>query len=246
MTKKGRKNEQSRAERKPAPTPKDPPHDKKMKPEDSTINAKEKQGISHILGDANWFMVIVTIILGFSSYLQYRATKNLAVTQTVAYVVPIDSDILDPNETDATGDMKLYTRPLKAGDLPHLIVKFTNSGATPALKVRNSYTARTMVNFPPDNIQIGPVVGVQSNRVIAKDGPLSINTALDTGPLSPKDIKDLNTPITRDSFKLYLVIYGITTYEDIFANERATRFCFYYNPVLDSMSSCPTHNYLTH
>ena len=115
---------------------------------------------------------------------------------------------------------------LKPGDFPVLDVTTANSDHTPAsvdssmaiVEVRDNMISDNPVYNKGTNME--PIQGVST---VPKDGTFALHNP--TGiQLCAEDI------IAIQSYKKYLVIYGLITYRDVFKVARKTKFCYFYSP----------------
>jgi hypothetical protein len=125
---------------------------------------------------------------------------------------------------------------LKKDSQPTFKVIITNSGKSPATKVKNymrfkTFPAKVKFSFSP----IGSDVAEQSISVIQPQGTLHM-------PVQSSDIIITCTIDTIESGKCIPYLFGIITYEDIFKNPHKTIFCLYLAPSLDQFIACDKYN----
>jgi len=191
--------------------------------------------------------LIVAFAAALIYFLQLRSmqqslnlTREAFERDSRAYVVPKSSTVyptkmLEDGKTaviieHAPNTPKLTVNPVVAAIL-------VNSGKTPASEVSTAtqITVRHDFNIPStittDNAPAGLVKSV---GILPPDVENNVGAGY---PLSGE---------TRDAVlhgKALLLIYGVTTYVDVFKKPRQTHFCFYYVHEEDTMAPCPKGNY---
>jgi hypothetical protein len=123
---------------------------------------------------------------------------------------------------------------LKEGSPIILGTIITNSGKSPALKVRTLINARDL----PSGVKFSPDYGKYPNPAITVIQP-NMQLSLSTNPMPSLTASDID--IFR-SGKRIVYLFGKITYEDVFERPHSTTFCMSLAPSLDTFVSCETYN----
>ena len=128
---------------------------------------------------------------------------------------------LDEIRKDRTLDQRAWVAPFEmeaeAGTIQtnttFFILKFKNTGKTPALRFSEAHHYAYGVNSVPTNDPDIP----PASLMIAPDGVCWIRV----GPISPEEIAAI-----KSGYTVPLCVFGKFTYDDIFGNHHWTRFCW--------------------
>jgi hypothetical protein len=157
-----------------------------------------------------------------------RASVEAANRDQRAWVGPIDTT--PPPFIE--GDRRVY---VKEGEAIKIGVVITNSGKTPARKVRSIQWIKSLsakIPFIPEEFP----VGMKGSIAVIHPG------------MRPTLSTELNIPKTKefiDGFKngdLILYVYGGIIYEDIVGQEHKTIYCMKMTKDLTSMLACESYN----
>lgn len=124
---------------------------------------------------------------------------------------------------------------LLIGDVPVVEVVLTNTGGDMARRVKGVVvvTLGDMIGENP-NYYGTPIYPLQSVVDLPK-GRTLIYHSPNPAVLTAEDLKAIR------EFRKYLLMYGVITYLDPH-EERKTKFCFLYDPLLFRLGQCPAHN----
>lgn len=124
----------------------------------------------------------------------------------------------------------------KEGSQPAFGVVVTNTGKTPARKVEAMIQRQTFLKGVSFNATYNDTGGPSSAIVLFPGQTFNLTTKPESVALTAEQVEI----ITTGEFTLY--VYGVLTYEDVFAIKHQTTFCGYLTPDLTSFKACSTYN----
>jgi len=110
----------------------------------------------------------------------------------------------------------------KVGESPTVIIKFKNSGNSPARDVMLKYNMTLLVAPIPDNMPMGQYLSKEPSR-----GVVAPNSEFSSPKYTKKEIiftEDSISKISNNDLRLY--VFGFIDYLDIFNQRHCTYFCF--------------------
>jgi hypothetical protein len=128
--------------------------------------------------------------------------------------------------------------PFAEGKQPRFSVAITNSGKTPAMKVRPQVAAWPYLKgqtFVP--VYTDDPAGLVHSTTIVSPG---LRPVLKTSPLVIP-LKQPGLDMVKAGSIIYY-IYGKIAYEDVSKRSHITTFCFFLNPDLTAYGACETYN----
>jgi hypothetical protein len=125
--------------------------------------------------------------------------------------------------------------PVAAGSQPTIVVDIFNGGRTPALNVTTAITL-TVSDHELKTFKWASDVGGSKSTLLPGADTLS-NEIATKRALIPDEVNAL------DSGKVWLYLYGVIRYDDVFGQHWESKFCYFYVPKTESVfSNCPFGN----
>jgi len=192
----------------------------------------------------NGILSLVTIFLGVIAYWQLKATQTATTTSEEALRVSRETYLLNQHTLQISERAWVLPKdasirgPIELGGLPVAKVTFTNTGHSPALrvKIRHRIAISRSAGVPEMAMPIPPLKGAESIAVIAPEGIFASEIAVDTR-LDDAQVSQLN------SKEWVITTYGLVTYLDVFDKQHETSFCLMWrNTRGGAMSPCDKWN----
>lgn len=181
------------------------------------------------MADLSWWQVIVTgigtalllLTLGVTAWAAKAASRAAKAAENVVGVTAeIGERQLRAYVQAETGGAKF------SDDEGHLIVKLRNVGQTPAYSLTTDVDAQMFQAPLPDNTQFHG--SPRDNKSVETDLTLGAGMSTSIRFALPKAGLPIMKRLMATGVEAHFVIFGQTTYRDVYGKKRATRFCHVY------------------
>ena len=183
--------------------------------------------------------LIVAILTGFIFWEQLDQMR----TDERPFVSMLPNPVQFPKDAQAAKDFQVIAT-----------VTLKNIGKTAARKVHTELVMDYVVNGQsPDFVYDGRAKSTNTAGVIFPDNPMAVIAGfaqlLPAGGLEPRFLSPYEFNSLSDA-RGYMVLYGRTTYEDIFGTEHWTKYCVFFVPPATqgnvSAKACSEYNDTDH
>lgn len=198
------------------------------------------QRIRRESANPNWWMLAVTVGVGLISWGQWQTARDTLKLSTRAYVIGTDAKLFIPTKTGQASLSRLVPVYAEAEDnlvegvRPLVEIQLTNTGNSPALRLRTGGTLTLRPTPPNTVIELIPPALVPVGSMLGNDRTQSMNIRTER-PLTAADVEHLKGGMV-------LVAIGLAEYDDVFGQHHVTNFCFYYQTSEPTMRSCSANN----
>jgi hypothetical protein len=190
----------------------------------------------------NILMVVFSGLLFLGAMLQWWTTRDAIEDThksfqigTRAWVVQKESHV-QPTKMDAPEHGVIQAgEGVKDSRAPVVSVTLINSGHSPARQLATSARIEVLASLISDDyvFPATPEGDLKSVSVLAPDGISVLGTAYN---FKGNEFED----VTKG--RKFLVMYGVSTYFDIFGEWHQTKFCYFYSRDIEKMVACPHYN----
>jgi hypothetical protein len=207
-----------------------------QRPSDDERNPSPRRPLK-FMGDANWWMVWLTIGVGVISVAQWYTAKQTMEVSNRAYVLATTADIyVNPKQGEIGKAERLYEggkSNLVEGAGLTVQVTIANTGHSPAMNLRISGVVEIRANYPNrDTFRV--YADPPEGNTLANGEEIFIAMPLKR-PVTAADVTQVRGGL------IHLIAHGRIEYDDVFADHHITEFCFV-SSINSSMDHCPQLN----